>query len=44
MRATGVGFALTLHENVLDLPRTWKKPRRIFVNSMSEGGQSGGRV
>ncbi|MDQ6760389.1 MAG: phage Gp37/Gp68 family protein [Acidobacteriota bacterium] len=30
------GFDVTLHEDVLDLPRTWKKPRRIFVNSMSD--------
>jgi protein gp37 len=30
------GFRVTLHEDVLDLPRTWKTPRRIFVNSMSD--------
>ncbi len=30
------GFRVTLHEDVVDLPRTWKKPRRIFVNSMSD--------
>lgn len=30
------GFRVTLHEDVLDLPRTWKQPRRIFVNSMSD--------
>lgn len=30
------GFRITLHEDVIDLPRTWKKPRRIFVNSMSD--------
>jgi protein gp37 len=30
------GFRVTLHEDVLDLPRTWKAPRRIFVNSMSD--------
>ena len=30
------GFRLTLHEDALDLPRTWKAPRRIFVNSMSD--------
>jgi protein gp37 len=30
------GFRVTLHEDVLDLPRTWKRPRRIFVNSMSD--------
>jgi len=35
-RTSGPGFALTLHEDALDLPRTWARPRRIFVNSMSD--------
>ena len=30
------GFRLTLHERVLPLPLGWKRPRRIFVNSMSD--------
>lgn len=30
------GFNLTLHEDVLELPLRWKKPRTIFVNSMSD--------
>jgi len=30
------GFDLTLHENALELPLTWKKPQTIFVNSMSD--------
>ena len=30
------GFQLTLHESAIDLPLTWKKPQRIFVNSMSD--------
>ena len=30
------GFALTLHPEALDAPRQWAKPRRIFVNSMSD--------
>ena len=30
------GFELTLHEDVLELPVFWKKPQRIFVNSMSD--------
>jgi protein gp37 len=30
------GFHLALHEHVLDAPLQWKKPRRIFVNSMSD--------
>src|SRR5262249_42626176 len=29
------GFELTLHEDVVELPTTWKRPRRVFVNSMS---------
>jgi protein gp37 len=30
------GFNLTLHEHMLDVPMTWKKPRMVFVNSMSD--------
>lgn len=30
------GFKTTIHENVLNLPLKWKKPRTIFVNSMSD--------
>ncbi len=30
------GFKLSLHEHVLELPLTWKKPQIIFVNSMSD--------
>ena len=30
------GFELTLHERVLEAPLFWKKPRMIFVNSMSD--------
>ena len=30
------GFAVTLQPQMLDLPLRWKKPRRIFVNSMSD--------
>jgi protein gp37 len=30
------GFAVTLHEDLLDLPRQWRRPRRVFVNSMSD--------
>lgn len=30
------GFSLTLHPKMLELPLTWKRPRRIFVNSMSD--------
>jgi protein gp37 len=30
------GFRLTLHEQTLELPLRWKRPRTIFVNSMSD--------
>ncbi|HOV80405.1 MAG TPA: phage Gp37/Gp68 family protein [Bacillota bacterium] len=30
------GFRPTIHEHVLELPLKWKKPRSIFVNSMSD--------
>lgn len=30
------GFQLTLHEDLIDLPRKWKRPLMIFVNSMSD--------
>ena len=30
------GFEPTLHEHALELPLRWKKPRMIFVNSMSD--------
>ena len=29
-------FALATHRDMLDLPLRWKKPRRVFVNSMSD--------
>lgn len=35
-RTSGPGFGLTIHPAALDLPRHWRKPRRIFVNSMSD--------
>ena len=30
------GFAVTLHPAVLDLPQRWRRPRMIFVHSMSD--------
>ena len=30
------GFFPTLQEDLVDLPRKWKKPRVVFVNSMSD--------
>lgn len=35
-KTSGPGFGLTLHEDVLTLPLKWRKPRRVFVNSMSD--------
>lgn len=35
-RTSGPGFAVTLHPSDLDAPRSWTKPRRVFVNSMSD--------
>jgi protein gp37 len=30
------GFKVTLHPQTLEIPLGWKKPRTIFVNSMSD--------
>lgn len=30
------GFDVTLHPDLLDLPRSWRNPRLVFVNSMSD--------
>ncbi|MFC1718868.1 DUF5131 family protein [Candidatus Poribacteria bacterium] len=30
------GFKLTIHQDLLHQPLEWKKPKRIFVNSMSD--------
>jgi len=30
------GFDVTLHEQAIDEPFRWKKPRKVFVNSMSD--------
>ncbi len=30
------GFKLTMQEHAVDLPLAWKKPKTIFVNSMSD--------
>lgn len=35
-RTSGPGFALTVHPDALSLPLRWRKPRRVFVNSMSD--------
>lgn len=30
------GFRVTLHKDLIDLPKRWREPRLIFVNSMSD--------
>jgi protein gp37 len=35
-KTSGPGFGLTLHPDKLDEPRRWRKPRMVFVNSMSD--------
>lgn len=35
-RTSGPGFGLTIHPDTLDVPLRWKKPRTVFVNSMSD--------
>jgi protein gp37 len=35
-RTSGPGFGLALHPDSVDLPRRWKSPRLVFVNSMSD--------
>jgi protein gp37 len=34
--ASGPAFGVTLHEDVVNEPLRWRKPRRVFVNSMSD--------
>ena len=41
LKAMGVdryrnGFQVTLHRDLIDLPKAWKYPRVVFVNSMSD--------
>ena len=33
---SGPGFGVAVHPDALDQPLRWKRPRRIFVNSMSD--------
>lgn len=35
-RTSGPGFGLTVHPDALSLPLHWRKPRKVFVNSMSD--------
>jgi protein gp37 len=34
--ASGPGFGVTLHEDKLEEPLRWRRPRMVFVNSMSD--------
>lgn len=33
---SGPGFGVSIHPDTLRIPSTWKKPRMVFVNSMSD--------
>ncbi|WP_331764100.1 phage Gp37/Gp68 family protein (plasmid) [Nocardia sp. NBC_01377] len=33
---SGPGFGVTVHSDALDIPRRWRDPRMVFVNSMSD--------
>ena len=35
-RTSGPGFGVALHADALDIPRRWRDPRTVFVNSMSD--------
>jgi protein gp37 len=35
-KTSGPGFGLTLHPDKLEEPSRWRKPRMVFVNSMSD--------
>ena len=35
-RTSGPGFAVTVHEDTVPEPLRWRKPRVVFVNSMSD--------
>ncbi|UGQ10456.1 phage Gp37/Gp68 family protein [Yinghuangia sp. ASG 101] len=35
-RSSGPGFALSVHPSALTVPKSWKTPRTVFVNSMSD--------
>lgn len=35
-RTSGPGFGVQAHADLIDLPRRWRRPRLVFVNSMSD--------
>ncbi|WP_329230006.1 DUF5131 family protein [Streptomyces canus] len=38
LRTSGPGFGVTVHEKALFEPLRWRRPRKVFVNSMSDIG------
>jgi protein gp37 len=36
LRTSGPGFGVAVHPAALDVPRRWRQPRLVFVNSMSD--------
>lgn len=39
-RTSGPGFGVTVHDSALTEPLHWRRPRRVFVNSMSDLGHA----
>lgn len=37
-RTSGPGFGVAFHPYLIEVPLHWRKPRRVFVNSMSDVG------
>ncbi len=35
-RTSGPGFGVSYHPDALDVPRRWRQPRLVFVDSMSD--------
>lgn len=35
-RTSGPGFAVTIHPRALSIPQSWRQPRLVFVDSMSD--------
>jgi protein gp37 len=40
-RTSGPGFGVTVHDSAMLEPLSWRVPRRVFVNSMSDLGHAG---
>jgi hypothetical protein len=38
-RTSGPGFGLQLHPTRLDIPRRWRKPRRVSIGALQRGAQ-----